>query len=155
MSTSKSSNYIDLQTSGIGYLSRIRTVTVRKGKPFVACSINAMHGEKGTDEGITYVPFDVKAVNAEVEGVLRTLETAANSKDKVVMVRFRVGDFYPDSYTIAGGDRAGEMRIVLKGRLLFITHAWVKTKGDAEMQLVYERPRAAAPVENGEQQQQS
>ena len=98
--STSASNYINLHAQGIGYLSRVRNVVPRKGGSFVACSINAMFGEKGVKDGVQYTAFDVKAVNEEVAELLKQAQADANNKDRIVMVRFRISDFYPDSYTI-------------------------------------------------------
>ena len=47
------SNYINLHTVGIGYISRVRKVEVRKGNAFYAASIRAMFGEKGVKDGVS------------------------------------------------------------------------------------------------------
>lgn len=140
------SNYINLHAQGLGYMSRVRHVTPRKGTPFMACSINAMFGEKGVADGIQYTSFDVRAVNAEVAALLDDAMADANNKDLSVMVRFRISDFYPDTYRLESGVNAGEMRTVLKGRLLMITHLWVKVKGaEGEAKLMYQRPDSEGP----------
>ncbi len=51
--TQQSGNFINLLTQGIGYLSRIRTVTPKRSKDsFLACTINAMHGNKDEKNGM-------------------------------------------------------------------------------------------------------
>jgi hypothetical protein len=148
MSNQSASNYINLQTAGIGYLGRVRKVSVKKGPPFVACSINAIHGENGVEGGYTYVPFDVKAVNEETEGLLNHFMADANNEKRVVKVCFRIGDYYLDSYQVTKGPNAGQTRTVLKGRLLLITHVWVKDKGaEGPMELAYERPKNVPAAE--------
>ncbi|MFC3874560.1 DUF3577 domain-containing protein [Neisseria musculi] len=42
-------NYVDLVTTGIGYLNRPRWVTPDKGKPYLTCSINAWYGQDGKE----------------------------------------------------------------------------------------------------------
>ena len=37
--------FFDLHTRGIGYLNRVREVTVKKGNPFMACTIAALRGD--------------------------------------------------------------------------------------------------------------
>ncbi len=44
MTQSNESKFFDLHTTGIGYLNRIREVTVRKGPGFLACTVAALHG---------------------------------------------------------------------------------------------------------------
>jgi len=40
--------YFDLHTTGIGYLNRLREVTPRKGKPFMAVTVAALKGATGS-----------------------------------------------------------------------------------------------------------
>lgn len=136
--SNQGSNYVDMHTVGLGYLSRVRDVAVRKGKPFLSASISAFHGEKGVDDGLTFVPFDVKAASEQTRQVLKQFETQANDRDCKVMVRFKIGDQYIDSYTITKGDRAGQTGLMLKGRLLFVSHVWIKAKGQDSYALAYE-----------------
>ncbi|MEX1064634.1 MAG: DUF3577 domain-containing protein, partial [Aquisalimonadaceae bacterium] len=44
------SQYFDLHIQGIGYVNRVRTVSPRKGQPFVACDIVALHGSSEAPE---------------------------------------------------------------------------------------------------------
>ncbi len=142
-SSSTSNNYINLHTSGLGYISRVREVAVRKGKPFMSATIRAMHGEKDSDTPLNYVPFDVKAVTAETQEILKLIESHANNRDFRVMVQFKIGDFYIDSFRYSTGEKAGQTGTMLKGRLLQIYAAWVKKTGTGSDQTgwinVYER----------------
>jgi hypothetical protein len=151
MSNQSQSNYINLITEGIGYLSRAREVTVGKGRnsTFWSADINMMHGEKGVDNGIRYVPFQVNPANQEAESVLEKFAELSNSKNHKVMVRVRVGDYYPETYTKTQGVNAGQVATVLKGRLLMITHVWVtdKSVANSRPEMVYERPEKEAAQE--------
>ena len=155
MSNQSTSNFINLHTSGIGYIRRVRNVAVRKGGAFYAASISAMFGEKGVKDGVQYVPYDVKAVSEQAEQVLQLIQADANDQNKRVMVRFNIGDAYIDSFKHQSGARAGETGLTMKGRLLFVTHAWVKNKNDGDDQqgwnLVYELPKQQEeqPVKTG------
>ena len=44
MQNTQESKFFDLHTRGIGYLNRIREVTVRKGQPFMAVTVAALRG---------------------------------------------------------------------------------------------------------------
>ncbi len=140
-------NFIDLHVRGLGYLSRVREVKVRKGPPFLAASLRAMSGEKGVQDGVQYTPFDVKAVSSQAKEVLELLQPYANDRNKRVMVSFKAGDPMIDTFTYKDGDRAGQMGTVLKARLLLIYGAWVKSVGDGNDQQgwaqVYELPPQA------------
>lgn len=152
------SRYIDLHTQGIGYLNRIREVPVRKGLPFMACTIRAMHGEKGVQDGIQYVPFDVKAITDDTKAVLKQLQNDANNRNLRVMVQFKIGDFYIDTFKYTSGDKAGESGTMLKGRLIRIRRAWVKNlvaQGNDQQgwTLVYEKPAAESDAAAPQEQQ--
>jgi hypothetical protein len=155
MENANASNYINLHTQGIGYLSRVREVVVKgRRSSFWSADINMMHGEKGVDQGITYVPFQVNPTNQETVDLLKEYATLSNDKNFSLMVQVRIGDFYPETFTMTKGDKAGQIRTVLKGRLILITGIWVKDKNqpNAGFEQVYERPSAAQeavqPVEN-------
>lgn len=147
-STPTSSNFINLHTTGIGYMTRVREVPVRKGQPFMSAMIRAMHGEKGVQDGIQYVPFDVKAVTDETKEVLQHLAPYTNSQDYRVMVQFKIGDFYIDTFKYPSGPKAGETGTMMKGRLVQIYAAWVKKTGTGSDQMgwteFYRRPAKEA-----------
>lgn len=148
-----SDNYVNLHTSGLGYVSRVREVAVRKGKPFMSATIRAMHGEKGVNDGMNFVPFDVKAATEEAEWHLRNLNDLMSQRpDLKVMVQFKIGDFYIDTFKYTSGEKAGQTGTMLKGRLLQIYRVWTKDKNQrgeyTGWEMVYEKPRAeAAPQE--------
>jgi hypothetical protein len=121
-----SSNFIDLHARGMGYLSRIRKVSPKKGASFLAATISAFHGEKGSD--MTYVKFDCRVSGAEADTVAGKLMEDANNRDKKVVIGFKIGDFYLDSFTYEKGEKAGQQGTVLKGRLLKIYWANVDGK---------------------------
>jgi hypothetical protein len=49
------------------------------------------------------------------------------AQGKAVLVGFRLGDLYAETFTYAQGDRKGETGVSLKARLLQI--AWAKVDG--------------------------
>lgn len=126
-STSASnSNYINLQARGIGYLGRVRSVKVRKGNDFMSATINAMSGEMGVEKGISYTPFDVKAVGKDTEELLKRFEADAADDTKRVTVQFTIGDFTIHTFDYKQGPRQGQVGTQLKGRLLKIQRVWIK-----------------------------
>lgn len=118
--------FANLHVTGIGYLNRVREVPVRKGEPFMSCTIRAMFGEMGVKDGIEYTSFDVKATTAQAEGILRDAMADASDKDKRVMVAFKISDPYINTFKFENGPRTGESGVQMKGRLLLISHVWVK-----------------------------
>ena len=125
MTQNTEKQYFDLTTSGIGYLNRARTVTPKKGKPYPAVSISALHGN--VDEP-NYTHFDVRVVGEAAMEFVKQHEEAINNRDSKVLVRFNVGDATPTSYVVQSGEQKGQERHLIKGRLLKIT--WAKINND-------------------------
>lgn len=139
-SNAQETKYFDLHTSGIGYLNRIREVTVRKGKPFMAVTVAALHG--ASDE-VQYTYFDCKVAGGEAERLVRRCQQAESEKRKV-LVAFRIGDLWTDTFTYEKGDKKGQTGVSLKGRLLYIN--WIRVDGE----LVYQAPPKEDPVSTPE-----
>jgi hypothetical protein len=116
--------YFDLHTNGIGYLNRIREVSVRKGTPFMAVTIGALHG--AADE-VEYTYIDCKVTGGEAEKLVRRCQQAESAKKKV-LVAFRVGDLWVDTFTYDKGEKKGQSGASLKGRLLSIS--WIRIDGE-------------------------
>ncbi|MGR3807793.1 Protein of unknown function [Pasteurella testudinis DSM 23072] len=108
--------YFDLHTHGIGYLSNIREVTPKKGKPFLSCDITAI---SGSSDAIQYTKFGCNVVGAEAEKLVRKCQDAVAREDKV-LISFVLGDLWYDTYPISKGERAGQTGVMLKSRLLRI-----------------------------------
>jgi hypothetical protein len=122
--------YFDLHTSGIGYLNRIREVSVRKGNPFMAVTVAALHG--AADE-VEYTYIDCKVAGGEAEKLIRRCQQAEGAKKKV-LAAFRIGDLWVDTFTYEKGEKKGQPGASLKGRLLFLS--WIRIDGE----LVYQAP---------------
>ncbi|WP_416425174.1 STY4534 family ICE replication protein [Pseudomonas sp. App30] len=137
-------SYFNLHTQGIGYLNRIREVPVRRGQPFMACDIAALHG---ASDDVEYTRFDCKVAGGEAERLIREhLEDV--KADRKVLLAFRIGDLWVDAFTYEKGERKGLPGASLKGRLIFIE--WIKVDG----QLTYKAaPRAEAPASVEPEQQ--
>ena len=146
------SNYIDLHVQGLGYISRVNTVVPngRKKDAFLRATINAMHGERGVEEGIKYVQFDVIARTEQAYEVLKKIEDQCNDPDSQVMVQFKVGDIMPTSFLQTKGKNAGQTKLALQGRLLKIYNVWLKKRNadsneKSSYALIYEMPKQSAP----------
>lgn len=123
--------YFDLHSSGIGYMSRLRLVQPDKSKgqkfkPFWSVSISAICGE---ENDVKYVKFDLNIKGDQAKqamGVLKPYLLDDNGKaiDNKVLVGFRIGDAIPEIYTVTKEGKA-EQRVCLKGRLLKLTSAKV------------------------------
>lgn len=122
--SSQENNYFDLHTTGIGYLGRIREVNPKNGTPFLACTIAALTGKSNAPE---YQYFDVRVSGSDAQHLVRRCVDAVEEK-KHVLIRFRLGDTYPDLFTYTKGDKKGQQGINMKGRLLHIS--WIKVEGE-------------------------
>lgn len=118
-----SSEYFDLQTIGLGYLNRAREVSTR-GEPFLAVDIAALHGAK---DNVKYTRFDCIVRGRKAQELVRMLMPDIKA-ERAVLVGFRLGDLYAETFTYTSGDKAGETGVSLKARLLKIVWARVDDK---------------------------
>ncbi|WP_323985725.1 STY4534 family ICE replication protein [Pseudomonas canadensis] len=119
----EATTYFNLHTVGIGYLNRVREVQVRRGQPFMACDIAALHG---ATDAVEYTRFDCKVAGGEAERMIRLYMDAVNAEKKVLL-SFRIGDLWIDPFLYEKGAKQGHPGASLKGRLLFID--WIKVNG--------------------------
>ena len=131
--------FFDLHVTGIGYLRRAREVPVRRGDPFLALEINALHGAA---DQVEYTRFDCRVSGSEAQKRVRQFMARINDRDTKVLAGFRLGDVYPDLFTYRSGERAGETGVSLKARLLRIQ--WIKVNG--EMLYTAPKPTDDAPA---------
>ncbi|HGY89781.1 MAG TPA: DUF3577 domain-containing protein [Planctomycetes bacterium] len=127
--------FFNLHIDGIGYFERAREVTPKRGEPFMAVAVNALHGAA---DAVQRVRFDCTVRGQEAERLVREHMDAINDRDAKVLVGFRLGDLYAETFTYEKGDRAGETGVSLKARLLRVE--WLKIDGET----VYQRPRQEA-----------
>jgi hypothetical protein len=116
--------YFDLHVSGIGYLYRAREVQVKRGQPFLAVDVSALHGEA---EDVDYTRFDCRVSGKDAQDVIRLLMPEIQAKKKV-LVSFKLGDLYAETFEYdKSHTKAGEVGVSLKARLLKIN--WAKVDG--------------------------
>ncbi|MFG1304691.1 STY4534 family ICE replication protein [Xanthobacter autotrophicus] len=123
MTNTSERSYFDLHITGLGYLNRIREVKPKKGDAFLACDIAALNGPS---DDVSYVRFDTRVSGSDAQHLVRRCIDAVEAEKKV-MIGFRLGDLWTDTFTYSKGKRAGEQGVSLKARLLFIT--WIKVDG--------------------------
>jgi hypothetical protein len=117
--------YFDLHVTGVGYLGRAREVSVRRGEPFLALEVNALHGSA---EQVEYTRFDCRVTGAEARAVIQRHLESINDRDRKVLAGFRLGDLYADLFTYRSGEKLGQTGVALKARLLRIQ--WLKIDGE-------------------------
>lgn len=123
MTNQSERSYFDLHITGVGYLNRIREVQPKKGDSFLACDIAALSGS--TDD-VSYTRFDVRVSGSDAQHLVRRCAEAVEDEKKV-LIGFKLGDLYADTFTYSKGKRAGETGVSLKARLLFVS--WIKVDG--------------------------
>lgn len=116
--------YFDLHITGIGYLNRTREVPVKRGQPFLAVDISALHGDA---DNVEYTRFDCRVSGKEAQAIVRQLMPAVEAGRKV-LVGFKLGDLYAETFTYQRGERQGQIGVSLKARVLRIT--WAKIDGE-------------------------
>lgn len=114
------SQYFDLHMSGIGYLSRVRDVPTDNG-PVLACNIAALRGKR---DDAQYTYCDVYVVGQRAKEIVKMLEQDVLA-DRKVLIGFKLGDPSAQAYEVREGESQGEIRTVIRGRLLKITMAKV------------------------------
>jgi Protein of unknown function (DUF3577) len=124
MQESTQPKYFDLHVTGLGYLNRAREVEVKRGSPFLAVDIAALHGEASDVE---YTRFDCRVSGKAAQTIVRELMPAIEAGRKV-LVGFKLGDLYVETFVYTRGEREGETGVSLKARLLRI--AWAKVDGE-------------------------
>ena len=116
--------YFDLHIQGIGYLNRVREVKPSRSEPFWATDIAAIFGSA---DNVQRTRFDCRVVGTEAKRVIAHAKKHVDA-DRKVLVAFKLGDLYAETFTFEKGDKAGTTGISLKARLLRID--WVKVDGE-------------------------
>ena len=120
-SANQETKYFDLHVTGIGYLNRVREVPVKRAQPFLAVDISALHGNS---EDVQYTRFDCRVSGSDAKTIVEQLIPLIDDDKNKVLVGFKLGDLYADTFTYRSGDKAGQTGVSLKARLLRID--WVK-----------------------------
>lgn len=124
MTNTSERSFFDLHITGLGYLNRIREVTPKKGESFLACDIAALNGPS---DDVSYTRFDVRVSGSDAQHLVRRCSDAVKAEKKV-MIGFKLGDLWTDTFTYSKGDKAGQQGVSLKARLLFIS--WIRVDGE-------------------------
>ena len=79
--TEQHTTYFDLHTQGLGYLHRAREVTPKRGQPFLAVEISALHG---AEDAVQYTRFDTRVSGREAQAIVRELMPAIEAEKRVL-----------------------------------------------------------------------
>lgn len=114
-------DFYNLRTRGLGYINRIRNVTLQDKQQLNACNISAIHGN--TDD-IEYTNFDAISADMTPSAILQDLQPVV-AADRAVLVSFILENIYPETFVFKKGERQGETGVILKGLLQDIVSAKV------------------------------
>lgn len=132
--------YLDLHTTGVGYLNRARVVKPTGGqkfKPFTSVSVAAMYG---SSDDVQYSYYDVTCVGKETAELIQKYMTQINDQNTKVTCHFAIGDAYAASYTKTDGTHGASS----KGRLLSLYQ--IKIDGE----VVYKKEKQETDNDNTE-----
>ena len=130
--------YFDLHITGLGYLNRAREVAVKRGDPFLAVDINALHGNA---DAVEYTRFDCRVSGEEAQRLVRRFLPDIEAERKV-LAAFKLGDLYVDTFTYERGEKQGQTGVSLKARLLRLD--WVRLDGESVYTAPPKEPKQAA-----------
>lgn len=123
--SSEEKAFFNFHASGVGWMNRVRLVTPKRGEPFLACAITALHGAVD-DPARSYLDLRVSGDEAQrlVGRVQKHLE-----KDAKVFVSFKAGDLYPHVYERQNRETGkSETAALIKGRLLSLQSITINGK---------------------------
>ncbi len=111
-----------------------------KSEPFLCCDIAALRGEASNAE---HTWFDCRVSGKEAQKLVRRCIDACEQKRKV-LIQFRLGDLYADTFVYSKGDRKGETGVSLKAHLLHI--GLIKIDGEEVYRAEREAESQPAPA---------
>lgn len=114
----------DIHTKCAGYINRIREVKPSKGNPYFAATICALRGKADANGKFEYTYFDCSIVGKLAIKRVQELLTFQENESKI-FVTCKIGDIYPDMFTLTKGKNAGKTCVSIKGRILKIDTAKV------------------------------
>lgn len=109
--------FFDLHITGIGYVNRIREVQIKKGRPYLSCTIAAL---RGNCENVDYTYFECNVTGEKAKDLIARCTQASNLKKKI-LINFCLGDLYSETFTYKKGDKQGQTGVCLKARLLKVS----------------------------------
>ena len=89
----------------------------------VAVDVTAL---RGSADDVEYTRLDCRVSGREAQSLVRRLKPDIDARKKV-LIGFKAGDLYPETFVYENGDRKGQTGVSLKAHLLRIT--WAKVDG--------------------------
>ncbi len=108
--------YFDLQTTGVGYLRKVDD----HEPPTI--TIAALRGRTGD---VQYTHFECGVVGSKAQATVKELRGAVDDGLRV-LIGFTLSDLHLELSTYQGGERDGQTKARLKGRLLRISYTKVE-----------------------------
>ena len=115
--TTAKTNYFNLHTKGIGYLSNIHKVDVKKGQPYLSCTLSAI---SGSSDDLQFTFFNCNVTGEKANMLVQKCINASNNRQKI-LICFTLSDLYVDLFTYAKGEKKGQTGCSLKARLINIS----------------------------------
>ncbi|WP_369050198.1 DUF3577 domain-containing protein [Burkholderia gladioli] len=144
MTAQAQTEFFNFHATGIAYLNRVREISPRGGKPYLAASLSVLVGPK---DAVQYSYVEVIVSGSEAIKVVEDLMQDSNDDNTKVLISFRVGDLFANAFKYEHGKRAGELGSNIRSRLIKVF--WAKVNGD----LVYEAPKAEDDAQASEAEQ--
>lgn len=117
MNNTATKQFFDLHIKGIGYVNRIREVQVKKGNPYLSCSIAALRGNCDDAE---YTYFECNVTGEKAKDLIARCIEACDLKKKI-LISFCLSDLYSETFTYSKGAKQGQTGVSLKARLLNVS----------------------------------
>jgi hypothetical protein len=142
-SAQSSTEFFNLNVTGIGYLNNIRKVQGNNGE-FTCAVINAL---SGPTDNASYTRFDVTIAGKESVSLINRCQKSVD-EEKQVLMGFVLSGLVADVFTLSKGEHAGESRPSLRARLIAVE--WIKIGGQVVFKA--EKPTSTPPVQNAASQ---
>ncbi|WP_392560312.1 STY4534 family ICE replication protein [Orbus mooreae] len=133
--------FFDLHITGLGYVNRIREVQVKKGNPYLSCSIAAL---RGNSEDAEYTYFECNVTGEKAKHLIAKCIEASDLKKKI-LISFCLGDLYSETFTYTKGDKQGQTGVSLKARLLKVSS--IRIDGELKYSEKDESSETLAPTQ--------
>ena len=131
--TDKNTKYFDLMTSGLGYLNRVREVSLGDGDTFPCLTVAAL---RGSEDDTRYTHIECTIAGERAHETIRLLRPFVDSGRKV-LIGFTLSDIHAEGFSFKKGTHEGKPGVNLKARLIRLP--WAKVDGN----VMYDERRQA------------